>query len=454
MNQAVSVNAPAASSGDPEARIFQIRDTFLDTLIRWITLLGLIALPLVLWRASYSGWISAYTSLFVFVGLAVVLFFLRKRLSFRVRGAVTLTLFFFLGFNGIPDHGLYAPSVLTFILLIFIAAMLFSKGVVVSVMALSAAGMIAMAYGFISGYLKLGVNLNANVLLPGPWASTIILLVGESLAIGLATVTFIQSAFSLAKENAIQHDQIQRLIESQKLEAVGRLTGGVAHDFNNQLGIVVGNLDLIEERLTQGDVGLQRQIDVARDAALRCVEVTRSLLAVAQRQPLEVQSVDINSLLQEMMPLIHSSAGSLVTTNMTRAPEGLIVRVDALGLTSAILNLVINACEAMQSRPGDHRLNLCTRSEHVAPGTYPELAAGDYAVLEVSDNGPGMSAATRSRAFEPFFTTKAVGQGTGLGLSTARGFTMQVGGTTRINDNPDEGTTVLLYFPLQTAAEL
>ena len=234
------------------------------------------------------------------------------------------------------------------------------------------------------------------------------------------------------------------LRESHKLEAIGQLTGGLAHDFNNMLGVVIGNLDLIGESLPN-DEKVRRQHQLATEAALRAAKVTRSLLAVARKQPMNLEDLNLNNTVIELLPLIQSSVSSAVSIGTQLADENLSVRVDASGLTNALLNLVINARDAMKSKPGDHRLDLSTR---IAKGSEARLGVGDYAVLEVKDNGPGMSEAVQQRVFEPFFTTKEVGQGTGLGLSMVRGYCEQLGGAARLHSELGKGTTVRMYLPL------
>ena len=240
----------------------------------------------------------------------------------------------------------------------------------------------------------------------------------------------------------------EQLRQSQKLEAIGQLTGGLAHDFNNLLGVVVGNLDLLADKLPE-DETLRRRHRAALEAALRGAEVTRSLLAVARRQPLKVEVHDLNALLAEMLPLVRSSVGAAVTVRSQLWPGELAARVDAAGLSNALLNLVINARDSMETQSEEQILVLRTRAERIAEGGDGQLTAGTYAVVEVGDSGPGMSEEVRQRAFEPFFTTKEVGKGTGLGLSMVRGFAEQLGGTARIESEPGRGTTVRLYLPLE-----
>ena len=240
----------------------------------------------------------------------------------------------------------------------------------------------------------------------------------------------------------------QMLREAQKLEAIGQLTGGLAHDFNNLLGVVVGNLDFLGDKLP-GD----KHQKAALDAALRGAEVTRSLLAVARRQPLEVAGHDLNELLGEMVPLLRSSAGSSVTLVPALSEGSLVARLDAGGLSNVVLNLVINARDAMREMGRERVLTVRTLREAQAEGNVLGLTAGGYAVLEVEDTGSGMSEEVRAQAFEPFFTTKERGKGTGLGLAMVYGYAEQLGGTARIVSEPGVGTKVRVYLPLEAAGE-
>jgi PAS domain S-box-containing protein len=245
----------------------------------------------------------------------------------------------------------------------------------------------------------------------------------------------------------------QQLNERQKLEAIGQLTGGLAHDFNNLLGIVVGNLDLIGEGL-DSEHPLHKPYQAALDATMRGVEITRLLLAVARRQPLEVARYDLNQLVEQMMPLVRSSVGSAITVRVQFAAGPLIAALDAASLSNVVLNLVINARDAMRDRPGAKILTLRTRAKTIDAGSDPDLKEGRYAVLEVGDTGTGMSPAVRAQAFEPFFTTKERGKGTGLGLSMAHGYATQFGGTIRIESAEGVGTTMRVFLPMlsETAA--
>ena len=238
----------------------------------------------------------------------------------------------------------------------------------------------------------------------------------------------------------------ERLLELQKMEAVGQLTGGLAHDFNNLMGIVVGNLDLLEEKLS-GDGAVRHQHQAALDAALRASEVARSLLAVARRQPLELVVRDVSQLILEMVPLLRTSAGGAVQIEQAFCVEPMLARLDAAGLSNVVLNLVINARDAMNKTDREKVLTIRTRGAQFLAGNSHGLAPGSYVAIDVADNGCGMSVETASRAFEPFFTTKERGKGTGLGLAMVYGFAKQLNGTATIDSVPARGTVVTVYLP-------
>jgi PAS domain S-box-containing protein len=251
---------------------------------------------------------------------------------------------------------------------------------------------------------------------------------------------------ALHKDVSDSRQNQERLLELQKMEAIGQLTGGLAHDFNNLMGVVVGNLDLLEETLS-ADEAVRHQHRAALDAALRASEVARSLLAVARRQPLELVARDVSQLILEMVPLLRTSAGGAVQIEQAFALEPMVARLDAAGLSNVVLNLVINARDAMNKTDREKVLTLRTRAVHFAAGNSHGLAPGPYVAIEVSDNGCGMSIETANRAFEPFFTTKERGKGTGLGLAMVYGFAKQLQGTATINSVLDKGSTVTVYLP-------
>ena len=248
----------------------------------------------------------------------------------------------------------------------------------------------------------------------------------------------------------------ERLAQGEKLELIGRMTGGLAHDFNNLMGMVLGGLGLVAAKLPD-DEKTRRHFEIARQAAKRAAEVTKSLLAVARKQPLTPRLIDVADTIAEMMPLLKQSAGSATTVEESPcracdAPEGcalcLQAMVDPAGLGNAILNLVINARDAM---PAGGRIRIDTRVKSFGPddaGLPADLAPGRYIRVTVADTGTGMPPEVATRAFEPFFTTKEKGQGTGLGLAMVYGFARQSGGTVSIYSQLGLGTAIRLYLPV------
>ena len=238
----------------------------------------------------------------------------------------------------------------------------------------------------------------------------------------------------------------QRLSQSQKMEAIGQLTGGVAHDFNNLLTVIVGNLDMIVRR-PDNPQRVERLATSAMLAARRGAEVTEKLLSFSRRQVLRPETVNPNHLLKDFQGLLQRALGEAVTLVLDLDTALDPVRLDPGQFESAILNLAVNARDAM---PGGGTLTIRTENFAVTPeraAAWPDLNAGDYVRVSVHDTGMGMDAATAARAFEPFFTTKDVGKGTGLGLSQVYGFARQGGGQVRVASTPGLGTTVTIDLP-------
>ncbi|AWB21551.1 PAS domain S-box protein [Methylobacterium currus] len=245
-----------------------------------------------------------------------------------------------------------------------------------------------------------------------------------------------------------QRDLEEAFRQSQKMEAVGQLTGGIAHDFNNLLTGIVGSLDLLSTRLTQGRLDVApRYIDAALTSAHRAAALTHRLLAFARRQPLDPRPVDANALVASLEDLVRRTLGETVTLE-TRFADGLWPTLcDANQLESAILNLAINARDAM---PDGGHLVIETRNvelDAVFAAAHGDVAPGAYLRLAVTDTGTGMAPEVVRRAFDPFFTTKPLGQGTGLGLSMIYGFARQSEGHAVITSELGRGTTVALYLP-------
>jgi PAS domain S-box-containing protein len=243
------------------------------------------------------------------------------------------------------------------------------------------------------------------------------------------------------------HQAEDALRQSQKMEAVGQLTGGIAHDFNNIIAGISGSLELMSTRLSQGRIGdLDRYVNAASGAAKRAAGLTQRLLAFSRRQTLDPKATNLNTLVNGMMDLINRSMGPEIAVEIAGATGLWTTLVDAGQLENALLNLCINARDAM---PEGGKLTIETANRWMDDHSARQhaMAPGQYVSLCVSDTGTGMAPEVVQRAFDPFYTTKPIGQGTGLGLSMVYGFAGQSGGAVRIYSEVGEGTMVCIYLP-------
>ncbi len=239
------------------------------------------------------------------------------------------------------------------------------------------------------------------------------------------------------------------ILHHQKLDAIGQLSGGIAHDFNNILSVVSGNLEMIAA--VDLPPAARRAVVRAQDAATRAARITQRLLAFARKQPLSRLPIDLNNALEDMSEMLQRAIGETVEVRMHLAPGPAVVEADIDQFETAILNLAVNARDAML---GGGVLTIETEAVRLDddPRTASEAPPGDYLRVSVSDTGVGMTPEVCARAIEPFFTTKEVGAGTGLGLSMVYGFMKQLGGLARLHSEVDHGTCVSLLFPRTDAA--
>ncbi|MDD0976985.1 hybrid sensor histidine kinase/response regulator [Pseudomonas fontis] len=269
------------------------------------------------------------------------------------------------------------------------------------------------------------------------------------------TVSLGDGAFTAVGRDITQERESQDAMEkaeemlrhAQKMEAVGQLSGGLAHDFNNLLSGISGSLEMLERRVAQGRLEhIDKYILAAKDGARRAATLTHRLLAFARRQPLDPRPRDLNALVSGLEPLVQQMLGPDIDLQLQCDPEPWPVLVDTSQLENAVINLCLNARDAM-GRNG--RLKLSTGNERLSAGMHGAdgLMEGDYCFVQVEDNGSGMSEEVLARAFDPFFTTKPMGQGTGLGLSMVYGFAQQSGGRASIQSAPGQGTRITVMLP-------
>lgn len=272
------------------------------------------------------------------------------------------------------------------------------------------------------------------------WASVLIdaLRSSEGGLIGFAKITRDMTERRLMQE---------QLNQSQKMEAIGQLTGGVAHDFNNLLTVILGNLDTLSHELPSEQVRWRRRVEHSLRAAERAAGLTQQLLAFARRQPLRPKPVEINRLLARWTDMIRRMLPENINIRRIEDEAAGITEVDANQLENALLNLMVNARDAM---PAGGTLTIETATARFTPNDtrlVPDLQPGSYVMICVTDTGAGMTPEVLERAFDPFFTTKPLGQGTGLGLSQVFGFVKQSEGHIKIYSRAGHGTTVKIYLP-------
>jgi len=267
-------------------------------------------------------------------------------------------------------------------------------------------------------------------------------------AVATRTAELSDAYDQLKKETAERAAAEENLRQMQKMDAVGQLTGGIAHDFNNMLAVVVGGLELAKRKLRLKPQEATRHLDNAMEGANRAAALTRRLLAFARSEPLLPRSTDPDALVKGIGELIDRSIGDQIAVTFDNRADGWQIFVDQHQMENAILNLCVNARDAMDRRG---QLVVSTDRATLSAGEIGECAAGEYVTLTVTDDGCGMTPDILSRVFEPFFTTKPVGKGTGLGLSQIFGFVHQSEGEIRIESQVGEGTSVHIYLPRHIA---
>ena len=297
-----------------------------------------------------------------------------------------------------------------------------------------------------------GVLLQAGVALAFLLICILGVLIGRStrrsvLTLAAARDQLIGANRELLEQISRREEVESQLRQSQKMQALGQLTGGIAHDFNNMLGVIMGSHDLILRRIKKGDFAIERFLDAATTAGERAAVLTQRLLAFARQQPLVPQPIDANKMIVNMSDLLRSTLGEQIRIE-TVAGAGLwTINADAQQLESAILNIAINARDAM---PEGGRLTIETANTYLDEAycqQNPEIEPGQYVMIAITDTGSGMAPEVAARVFDPFFTTKPAGKGTGLGLSQVYGFVKQSRGHIKVYSEVGAGTNVKIYLP-------
>ncbi len=258
---------------------------------------------------------------------------------------------------------------------------------------------------------------------------------------------------ALLVEKSTRHAAEEQVRQMQKMEALGQLTGGVAHDFNNMLAVMMSSFELMQHRLKKGDTNIARFIESGMDAAQRAATLTQRLLAFSRQQPLAPSGIDPNKLVAGMSEMLRRTLGPDIAIESVLAGGLWRIYADAAQLESVIVNLCVNARDAM---PEGGKLTVETANaslDETYARDHADVEPGQYVMIAISDTGTGMTADVARRAFDPFFTTKEVGRGTGLGLSQVYGFVKQSGGHIKIYSELKQGTSVKIYLPRYTGAE-
>jgi len=304
-------------------------------------------------------------------------------------------------------------------------------------------------------YVIAGINKSE---IAGAWITSM----GRHLIFGLPATLGLIALTALARRRMLRERQLfeelrtevrrreeteEQLRQSQKMEAIGRLTGGLAHDFNNLMTIVTGSLDLLNRRLATDDPRLKKLVDNAMEGARRASTLTRQLLAFARRQPLEPKPTDINKLVSEVSALLRGTLSETIAIETVLGGGVWPANIDAHQLERAIVNLALNSRDAM---PDGGRVTIETANAYLDDAyakVHAEVTPGQYTSIAITDTGAGIAPDIVSKIFEPFFTTKPAGHGTGLGLSQVFGFVKQSGGHVNVYSEPGQGTTVRIYLP-------
>jgi signal transduction histidine kinase len=269
-----------------------------------------------------------------------------------------------------------------------------------------------------------------------------------------ATLTKLRETNRALNETLLKNETAESQIrQMQKMEAIGQLTGGIAHDFNNMLAIIIGSLNLMQKRIKRGESDVGRFVDAAVDGANRAAKLTQHLLAFSRQLPLAPTTLEINRMISNMSDLLRLTLGENIHVETVLSGGLWTAHADSSQLENAILNIAVNARDAMN---GNGRFTIESGNAYlddVYVSQHADIVAGQYVLIAMTDTGTGMAPETAMKAFDPFFTTKEVGRGTGLGLSQVYGFVKQSNGHVKIYSEIGQGTTIKIYLPRYIAPQ-
>ncbi len=440
----------------------------LDRLVDRLILVAVFLYPLVLagyvYRVAVHGWRSNILLQAALYLLIIDAYRRRQRYSFRVRALVFVGAVFLLSAAGLYQWGLVGAGISSLFFTVVFASILlgFRHGFVVLVA--SVVFILAVGYGAVHGGLHQDLDVRLYVTSWSSWLAAAATFLITTLVTLIAFGTLYEELirmFVAARERAreleesrtrLREETSQRqnleaqFVQAQKMEAVGRLAGGVAHDFNNQLFVITSMAEMLERKLGP-DSPHRRDLGVILQSARRSAELTRQLLAFSRKQAIQPRVMSLNEAVRGVESMLRRLIGENIQLRLELSPNPSPVNVDQGLLEQAIVNLAVNARDAM---PRGGRLTLATsnrRFEETHTGLHGRVEPGSYVLLSVSDTGVGMSQRTLAHVFEPFFTTKDRDKGTGLGLSSVYGFVKQSGGEVLAESEEGAGATFTLCFP-------
>ena len=430
------------------------RDRIVNTALVAVVGLGFVAFSASLLRSLSIGWQPVMTFQIVFWVIATGVAGFRHRLPFLVRAWFLIGMLLVLCLIGLVTIGLIGMSVAGLLMATVLATMLFGSRVGWVIAGVSLAMIAVVGVGASMGWISFEFDTAAYAAAPVSWALAVF---ASLMFIGICIVgiSWIHEALTeslrILEEHQTEHSFLEnQLRQAQKMEAIGQLTGGVAHDFNNVLAVILGNLELLRSKL-EDNGSLDRYLTPLLEATKRGATLTHRLLAFARKQTLDVQDIDVGALLEGMDDMLQRSLGETIEIEVVK-PSGLwVCAIDPGQLEQAVLNLAVNARDAM---PDGGRLTIKTENtqiNEIYAAEHVEVLPGEYGLLAVTDSGTGMTPEVQEKIFEPFFTTKGVGEGTGLGLSMVFGFVKQSGGHVSVYSKEGQGTTVRLYLPRSQA---